>query len=605
LKCHCEEATNEAIQNWIAALSAFTRCGFRRIARNDAYMTLFKNSLLSLNMAALILGAANLLSRILGMLRNRLLAGHFGASRELDMYLAAFQIPDFLFVIFLVGAASAAIIPVFLAAKENDGEAARIFIYQLLAIFASLALVLSLAVAIFAPSFIHLVTPGFTPAEREATVRLTRIMMASPVFLGLSGILASVMQAEGKFLVFAISPILYNIGIIAGILFFLPTFGLPGLALGVILGAVLHFASQIPAFLRLGFSPAVAMSALKKWRGAFRSSLGRVAALSLPRVLALSMSHATFIALIAFASRLNAGSISVFQFAFDLYSLPVGIFGVSYAVAAYPGLCDAARAADASRFAALFKKTAAAMLFWIVPFTIFTFILRSAIVRLVLGSGRFSAEDAHLTAAALGVFAIAIVLEPARILLLRAFYAIGNTRKPLIIGVIGSVATLAGAFLFLPIFENRAGFFTRVVASFLTLGDIPHIEIIGLALTFSFGLLVQTAVLVAAFVKEAKKNFSAPIALPSNGETLKILLAVIGGGFACVVALHGTARFIDLNTFRGVLMHGSIAFFAGFAVYAGLLYLWGNQEVRQLAALLRRKTWIHSDLPREFNDSHH
>ncbi|MEK7560561.1 MAG: lipid II flippase MurJ [Patescibacteria group bacterium] len=561
-------------------------------------------TLASLNAAALILGAANLLSRILGMFRNRLLAGHFGASRDLDIYLAAFQIPDFLFVVFLIGAASAAIIPVFLEQKENDGVSARLFIYRLLIVFSAVALVLSVGVAVLAPVFIPFVTPGFTPAERTTVVTLARIMMVSPVFLGLSGIIAAVMQAEGKFVVFALSPVFYNIGIIAGILLLFPLFRLPGLAAGVVLGAMLHCAIQIPTFLRLGFSPFIALSALKKWRSTLNASVRRVAALSIPRVVALSVSQATFIALIAFASRLDTGSISVFQFAFDLHSLPIGIFGISFAVAAYPALCDAARAADARQFMAILRRSVSAMLFWIIPLAVFTFILRLHIVRLILGAGRFGPDDIRLTAATLSIFASAIVFEPIRVLLIRAFYAVGNTRKPLLISIAGSAATIAGTFLFVPFFANRAGLGTRLAVGFFGITGVTRAEIIGLALSFSVGLLLQTAVMALAFAKEANRRFSANIVFHPNGHAAKIILATIAGGLASISVLRIAALFYPSETFGAILIQGITSFSAGFSIYTGILYLWGDQNARQLISLIRHKKWIATRLPREQNHFH-
>ncbi|MBI2637916.1 MAG: hypothetical protein HYW88_03375, partial [Candidatus Sungbacteria bacterium] len=140
-------------------------------------MAFFKSEIVSINAAALLIGAAGFLSNILGLFRDRLLAGHFGASRELDMYYAAFQIPDFLFTLFLIGAATAAIIPVFLELKEKDSAEAKQLIESLFSVFLIFSAAFCLVVIFFAPFIFTYLVPGFTPEERSITVFMTRVMM--------------------------------------------------------------------------------------------------------------------------------------------------------------------------------------------------------------------------------------------------------------------------------------------------------------------------------------------------------------------------------------------------------------------------------------------
>ena len=213
-------------------------------------MNILNGAINSINAAALLIGAAGLLSRLLGVLRDRMLAGIFGASRELDIYYAAFQIPDFMFTLFLLGASAVAILPVFTQVKEADAGKAKKLIEELAGLFLFGALAAVFLAFILAPFVVPWFAPGFSAKERTLTIVLTRLMMLSPLLLGLSSIVSSVLQSYRRFLVFALSSIFYNFGIIAGILFFLPIFGLPGLALGVVLGASLHFLVQLPVFIQ-------------------------------------------------------------------------------------------------------------------------------------------------------------------------------------------------------------------------------------------------------------------------------------------------------------------------------------------------------------------
>ena len=255
----------------------------------------FSASFDSIHAAALTIGAAGLLSRILGIFRDRLLAAHFGATRTLDIYYAAFQIPDFLFTVFLLGAASAAIIPVLADMEVRDRGRAHLFVRELVTVFFVGSVAVWGAALFLAPHIAGYLVPGFGGEDRALMIVLTRIMMASPVLLGMSNIISAVLQAHRRFLAFALSSVFYNLGIIAGILFFLPRWGAPGLAAGVLLGAGLHLLVQMPAFYSLGFGFLLA------WPGFLRrglsASVRKVIALSLPRVAALSASTISDMAL--------------------------------------------------------------------------------------------------------------------------------------------------------------------------------------------------------------------------------------------------------------------------------------------------------------------
>ncbi|MEK9175169.1 MAG: lipid II flippase MurJ, partial [Patescibacteria group bacterium] len=190
---------------------------------------LFRTDLINIHHAAFWLAFFSCISAILGLFRDRMLASIFGAGRSLDIYYSAFRIPDFLYTLMLFFAASTVIIPIFLTDyKDNKQNAEKLF-GSVLFFFFIVIFILGLAAFIFMKIFMNRFLPGFSTNELEQAVLLSRIMLLSPLFLGLSNILSSITQAFRRFFIYALSPVLYNIGIIIGILFFLPRFGLAGL----------------------------------------------------------------------------------------------------------------------------------------------------------------------------------------------------------------------------------------------------------------------------------------------------------------------------------------------------------------------------------------
>lgn len=542
---------------------------------------LFRKEIASVHAAAFLIGAAGFLSRILGLLRDRLLASEFGASRSLDIYYASFQIPDFLFTIFLMGAASAAILPTFVEYWKKDKDEARQFIGELLFIFSLAAIVISAGVAIFAPWLVRLVAPGFDEASWGIMTLMTRIMMLSPIFLGVSNIVSSVMQAERKFVIFAMTSIFYNIGIILGIVFFVPAVGITGLAWGVVLGAFLHMGVQIPALHSIGFR--------LYWRHVrITPAIRKVIALSIPRVVALSLQSILLIFLIALGTRLSAGSIAVFQFSNNLRYIPIGIFGVSYAIAAFGRLSESALARAKDEFYSDFASVAETIFFWIVPIAFLSVVLRAHIVRLTLGAGQFSWGDTRLTAAALAILSFAVIAESLRPLLLRAFYALGNTRIPLYISIFTTLLVAGSAPFLLSLFvDGRAS--GRFIAALMKVGDIPDVGVLGLVLAFTLGSVIDVLLLWVAFSAESRRFFGVPL----PGTVFAAILRTLFAAFLAALMGYGTlylvSFWISLSTFWGVLGQAAITFIVAAVLYILIMYVLGSAEVRSLLFALKMK----------------
>ncbi|TSC68497.1 MAG: virulence factor, partial [Parcubacteria group bacterium Gr01-1014_66] len=330
--------------------------------------------------AAFLIGSAGVASRLFGILRDRILAARFGAGRELDIYYAAFQIPDLLATLFLLGAGSSVILPFFQARVEEHREEAYRFIARLLIIFISSALLCLLISLFMAPRLVSLIVPGFSLEERAITTALTRIMLLSPLFLGISWILSSVAESFHRFWAYAMAPLCYNVGIIIGILFFSPQWGLWGLGGGVVLGAFLHLATQIFAVRdlwrwRVLFTEEIKL--LMRPARLFESRVREVMRISLPRVLSLSFNRLTLMILIGIGSWFAQGSIAVFTLAQNLYFVPVGVFGLSYTVALFPHMSRAWREKEGKNFLAHVFLGIRSISFWIIPISVLLIVLRA------------------------------------------------------------------------------------------------------------------------------------------------------------------------------------------------------------------------------------
>jgi putative peptidoglycan lipid II flippase len=583
-----------------------------------------KNSLgagiYSINAAAFILGAAGLVSRLLGIFRDRMLAAHFGAGRELDIYYAAFQIPDFMAVLFLLGAASSAILPVFQEYLARDREEARRFIDDMSHIFILGAATASLVVFFLAPFLIRLIVPGFSVEEREITVALTRIMLLSPIFFGLSGIFSAVVESFGRFFAYALAPILYNLGIIIGIAVFVPMWGIKGLAFGVILGAILHFGIQFLTVSELGFSPRLLehdswFSRIGTWLRSYdldnnsqtqckdhfiSSGVKRVMTISFPRVISISLSNLTLLALVAIASTLDKGSIAVFQLAQNLYYLPVGIFGVSYAVAIFPRLSRSYIKKDAESFFQNLFMGIHSILFWIMPASVLLIVLRAHVVRVALGAGVFSWEDTRLTAALLAVFAAALFAGGLMSLFIRGFYALENTWRPLFINLGASAASILMSWRFSLMFSSKSDFALFVTRLF-RIEDLPHPEILGLGLGFSLGLAANIFFLWWVLGRLANARFGRRESI-SLAPLFKILIGSILAGAAAYLTRVSFSETLPLISFIQVLLQGVVAGLVGLVVYFTALFLMREEMVNSLWKTFRSRLFGVGVLPSGWDD---
>ncbi|MBI4132002.1 MAG: murein biosynthesis integral membrane protein MurJ [Candidatus Sungbacteria bacterium] len=527
--------------------------------------------------AALLLGGAAFLSKLLGMFRDRLLAGRFGAGDTLDSYYAAFQIPDILFTVFLVGAASAAVLPVFVAYEREGAESSEKFVSNLLTVFSVFASLAIVAAIIGAPWLVRLVAPGFGAEKLRLAIELTRLLLVNTLFLGIAGILSSVLQARHRFFVFALPPIVYNLGIVGGILFFVPFFGPIGLAYGVLAGGVMQILIAVPALvdMRFGIRPRFQLD---------EPGLRQVTRTALPRVLAIVMNQVVLVVLAAIASFFAAGSVSVFRLAANLLYVPVGLFGVSYALAIFPKISQAAVRGEYKRFAHQLQMGVRNILFWVLPAAVLFVVLRAHIVRVVLGAGAFDWEDTRLVAAVLAVLALAVVSESILPLILRAFYALGRTREPLFWDFLGSLTAvgLSLGFAFLFFWQPPA---LAMLARILRIGDLASPDILAVALGFALGSIANVFLLSFALRRVLRLTGGAR---PAIGRVGSMVAAALIAGVAAYLTLLPFPALVSTRTFVGIALQGLTAGAAGLAVY-GLILAWQkNPEILAIAESFRQ-----------------
>lgn len=547
-------------------------------------ISLFNKEFKNINQAAIVLGFFTLLSQILALFRDRMFAHYLGPSSNLDVYYASFKIPDLLFVS-IASLASVTVLLPFLVQKlgvnergeinESNNEARRL-VNDVFTVFLCLMIVAAAIMFFLMPTIAPIVAPGFTSEELKEMIGLSRIMLLSPIFLGLSNTLGSVTQMFKKFFVYALSPIFYNLGIIIGIIFFYPAFGLNGLALGVIIGAMLHLLIQFPVLRRKRFLPRLSFNI--DWQG-----IKNMTFMSLPRTLGLALTSFSILIIISIASKIGVGSISLFQFSYNLQSVPLGIIGVSYAVAAFPTLARFFSGANMTEFVSYISVAARQIIFWSMPIMFLFIVLRAQIVRVILGSGAFSWEDTRLTAAALALFSISVVGQSLILLFTRGYYAAGNTKKPLFINLFSTILTIILSFVLVDIFRSSTDF-KYFFESILRIQDIKNTEIVMLPLAFSIGSIVNALWIWLAFKKDFK--ITQPFILRAFYQSFAGAFFM---GYVAYLLLDIFDEVFNINTFWGIFAQGLISGIVGIMAGIFILKILGSEELQSVWESIKSK----------------
>jgi putative peptidoglycan lipid II flippase len=371
----------------------------------------------------------SILSRLLGLFRDRLLTSSFNTS-ILDAYFSAFRIPDFLYSILILGTLSSAFIPLFskLIHRKDKQEEAQSLVDDVLLIVGVIMGLVSVIMIIFAPYLVKLVAISYDGQKFADTVTLTRIMALSPFIFSISSVLSSVLNAYKKFIIVALAPIVYNIGIIIGIIWFYPLWEIAGLGYGVVLGSVLHLLIQVPSIIKLDIS-------LKINTKLYLKNLKRLWNLYWPRLLVIDTAMLSlFIGTIIASTKPDA--VTYFTLAFNLNALPLGVIAISFATAIFPYLTEAYAKEDEEAFRNYIISGIAKNLLLLIPIMMLMLNFRSQIVRIVYGGGTFSWESTRITFNTFTILAFSIPFQGLIPLLSRALFARHDTKTPMIIGII-------------------------------------------------------------------------------------------------------------------------------------------------------------------------
>ncbi len=451
-----------------------------------------------------VLSAASLImfmvvvSRILGLVRQRVLA-HYFVAEKLSLFFAAFRLPDTIFEVLVFGTFASAFIPVFtktLKEHKEDGHKKAWEVAGLVANWGGLFfLILATVVIAFANPLYKLITPGFSSTDQEHIVLLARILFAAQGFFVISYVLTAVLESSKRFFVPALAPLFYNLGIILSTIFLSERFGIMAPVFGVVIGSASHFLIQLPLAMKLGFR---FNRSLK-----LTPEVKKIARLSLPRIIEVSFLQVAKFVELTLASLISIPAYTYFTFGNTIQLLPVGLFGTSIAKAALPTL--ARQSDDIALFKKTLFETLNQVIFLMAPIVAFLMVARVPVVRLVFGTDIFTWEATVETSLVVSAFAFGIFSQSINSILARSFYALADTKTPVFVSCITLLLNIIVDYVLVVVYK---------------------MPVWSLAAAFSFSCIVQSVFLFILITNKihdgAKKSLYIPV--------LKMLFSAIVSG---------------------------------------------------------------------------
>lgn len=510
--------------------------------------------------AALVLALMVLASRVLGLVRDRLLSNYFGPD-ELGVYFAAFRIPNVLFELLVMGALTSAFIPVYTKylAHNKEKEAQRI---ASALINLSLIILVAVAVPVFwgAEWISRALAPGFTESQIVQMAAFTRFMLffqVAPLLVG--NVFTGILQSYNLFLVPAAAPVLYNIGIIIGIVFLVPVWGLWAPVVGVGIGAVLFAAVQVPLIIRSGYRHTADVNPNIP-------GVKEVGRLMGPRTFGLAVSQIDTTVDLMLASLLGARTVTIFSFAQHLQQLPIGLFGTTIGQAALPQLSQLSAKEKQGEFVQTVRSAIHQILFLVLPASALFIVLRIPVVRLVFGASRFDWPATVATGMTLSAFSISLFAQAIIQVLARGFYALYDSRTPVKVGV----ATVL---------------LNSVLSIILVLGY--HLPIWALGFSTSVASIFNALLLVYLLDRRIPGFISAALLVPA----IKMGFAAIATGAALYIPLKLFDQLVfDTTRTVGLLFLTGISGSIGLLTYFFLSWVLGIDQVQSVMRLTRRLT---------------
>jgi len=491
----------------------------------------------------LLVGASFVLAAATGLARNVVIARRFGIGADLDAYYAAFKLPDLLFSVLAGGALATAFIPVLAGfLTDDDLEGAWRLASAVTNLVVLIVSGLAALAAVLAPWLVRtLVAPGFEAAQQAETIAVMRVVLISTLVFGVSAVQGSVLHSFKHFLLPALAAAVYPLGIAAGAWWLAPVWGVRGLAVGAVVGAVLHLAIKVPGLLHYGFRwrPAVDLGSL---------AVRRVAVLMGPRVLDLGLFHLTLLITTNLASRLGAGSVSALEWGWDAMQLPETVIGTAFGLVAFPTLADLAARGDVAGLRSTLGETLRAVISLTVPAACGLILLGRPLLQLLYQRGAFGAAATDAVFVALRFYALGLVGHACLELAARAFFAQRDTVTPLLVAA-GSAAI-------------------NVALGVLLMGPMGHG---GLALANSLAVSAEVLTLLL-ILRRRWGDVEGRQTLRALGRAIvaTLLMSLVVAG---VLALGGRA---GLGPFWLVALGGV----TGILVYAGAALLLGVRVLR-------------------------
>jgi putative peptidoglycan lipid II flippase len=514
----------------------------------------------SVSKAAIIVGFFTLLSKLVGLVRDPLLAGKIGVGNTLDIYYAAFRIPDFIFNLLILGTLSVALIPIFTEWLTKDKDRANRIAGSVLNISVLGMGLVCLVMFMLSTPLTKFLVPGFSGEKLERTVQLMRLFLLSPIIFTASNIFTSYLTASKKFLILSIAPIMYNLGIIFGLFFFYPHFGLMGLGYGVILGALCHMLVQIPEAIRFGWR----WHAVIDWR---EPALKKIAKLFIPRIIGMDISQISLIVGTTVGSILAAGSVTIFNLANNLQAAPLGVFALSISAASFPLLSEHYAKRDNKAFVKTLGQNVMMVLFFIIPISILMIIFRAYIVRIIYGHGKFNWSDTVLMFTTFGILSLSLIGQSLSPLFSRSFYARQNTIIPVIVNLCSIVVDIILAYV---------------------LG--VNFGLIGIASGFAIACTLD-AILMFIFLRRFLHKDNAELAefdSEVGAFIFKILASSTVMGLVGYCAIYIFAPLVNTHTTLGIIIQSGLSVGAALLVFLFVSYKLGIRQSRQVMDVVKR-----------------
>lgn len=545
------------------------------IAKGKKILNSQQNTVLSA--ATLIMGMIGI-SMVLGLVRQRVLASYFDPG-SLSLFFAAFRLPDAIFQVLVFGTFSSAFIPVFTKTLKEGEAKAWMLAGKIVSIGLTIFAVAVVIIGIFAPQLYSFIAPGYSASDTAKIAFLARIIFVAQGFFVISYVLTGVLESLKRFLIPALAPIFYNLGIILGTVVLTPYLGLTAPAVGVVIGAFAHFIIQYPLSRKLGFRFI--------WNFKADEGVKEIGKLSLPRVIDLAFDQIGKSVELFLSSIISQASYTYYTFANSLQLLPVSLFGTSLAKAVLPMLSEVT--GDKKEFRKILLSAIYQAMFFTLPLSVALMALRIPIVRLIYGTRIFDWNSTVQTGTVLSVFALSVIFQTLMSILTRSFFALHDTKTPVKVSFIGLALLVIGDFV--------------LVRGF-------NLPVWALAASFAFSTFVESVILIILI----DKRIGEIVNLKFIAHTLKIFIAaaISGGAMYFMLKIFDKSVWVKRLSFLGgleathtfpfekfvldtrytgnLIILTLVTFIVGLLIYILICLLFRVDEVRYFLNLVKKIT---------------